>query len=754
VLQHPLRSIRRLAAVAAAALLPLLGACGERRPVPDPSASFAAELARAEAYADSLVAVQRAEGAKLKDEEVIALGYLERLRMGLGSPFRLIDHAVQDPRLSPEARRRTGAVLLAKTRAGEAYAVDPLALSTLPVHAERSPAAARLHRDLIERAVANAADPAEAELALRAAYTLAAAEQTVAPHAPALAARAAALARDRALARRDARALVAEAARTGRHPLALLREWRAARRFRVEAPAPTPRGAALELRAAAAAPALAQGIAAIPARASVESSAEGEAPASLLGRATARRLSVLASRHEPPPLAPLAVTLDRYDVELRRAVRGSAPAREAAERLLEEGRDEEHFVVEHARLARAHPAPVVAALALEAAVTLRTHNQEAVWHRGFPAPTVADLKRRYGLAAVDFDADVPLAWRPYYRRMLDDALADLELVLPSLDLQGLAVQFGRTGKEGAAVAVHDPHGRRIHLPPATGAGAIMHEIAHDLDWQVARRRFGRGGYGTDLALQAPDADAFTAAVRALPVAPVPDLKGSLEARRRYESRPTETFARLLDGYVTATLAARGRSNGYLSSYQDEVLSGHGTAVAPDARGRLGAAFLPLLMEASPLPSGARSEFGRLWGPRQAPGPLALVGEAVAAGGEGPAGRPGGSYSVVDRARLSDKARERIAQVERRRDELLADRAEALCRNPFLSLGPAGEARVERLVRHAARLKVRGIVRQEARAMGVGADPARLEAAWLDGDGPAALVLAPPAGAAGGCGAGE
>src|SRR5256885_7012387 len=32
------------------------------------------------------------------DELTISLGYLERLRLGLGSPFRLVDEALNDPR--------------------------------------------------------------------------------------------------------------------------------------------------------------------------------------------------------------------------------------------------------------------------------------------------------------------------------------------------------------------------------------------------------------------------------------------------------------------------------------------------------------------------------------------------------------------------------------------------------------------------------------------------------------------------------
>ncbi|MGH7466014.1 MAG: hypothetical protein ACREK1_12610, partial [Longimicrobiales bacterium] len=62
------------------------------------------------------------------DEVVIALGYAERLRLGLGSPFRLVETALRDPRLPEGARREVAWALLALTLSGETYAVDPIAL--------------------------------------------------------------------------------------------------------------------------------------------------------------------------------------------------------------------------------------------------------------------------------------------------------------------------------------------------------------------------------------------------------------------------------------------------------------------------------------------------------------------------------------------------------------------------------------------------------------------------------------------------
>ena len=81
-------------------------------------------VARGRAYAQELIGRER--GAEpLSAGDVVALGYLERLRLGLGSPFRLIDQALNDPRLDDATRRSTAQALLARTLDGHAYNVDP-----------------------------------------------------------------------------------------------------------------------------------------------------------------------------------------------------------------------------------------------------------------------------------------------------------------------------------------------------------------------------------------------------------------------------------------------------------------------------------------------------------------------------------------------------------------------------------------------------------------------------------------------------
>ncbi|HEX6036985.1 hypothetical protein [Longimicrobium sp.] len=706
-------------------LLCVIAACGKPERAPEPTAADV-ELARAWAGVRALAA---RDSAALTDAEVVTLGYVERLRLGLGSPFRLMDYALQDPRLDPAARHRTALALLQATREGRAYAVDPRALSLMGVDsAGRAAATARMHLDLVDGAVAGAPDPRDGELAVRAAYQLAAAEHLVTSQSPVLAAQAAALARDRVLARRDAERLLAAADSAGRHPLPLLREWRAARRFEVEAPTGAARPPYREVRAASRALPLA-------ARVRVVATGGGapereRVPIAPLPPAAARRLTMIAREFDPPPSAPIAVTLDRYGPEMRRAFGGSAGRRRAVEQFLARARTEERFAAELARLADGDdPHPRAALVAMEAAVALRAYAQETVWYPGFAAPLEADLKRAYGLASVGFDGDVPIHWHPFYRRMLGESLADLESVLPGLDLHGLSFRFGRTGREGSAIALHYPASRRIHLPPQTGPGTIAHEVAHDLDWQVGRDRYGRrGAYATDLALHRPDADHFAAAVRRLPLGPTGPRKGPEGAA--HDTRPAEAFARLFDGFVTSTLASRGRGNGYLSSLQDDVLTGHGTAVAPDARGEGAEAFLPLLMVASPLTEGQAAEFRLRWGARRTPGPLSLMGEVAAAGDDDASVRRGPWRSLVDLATLDADVRMRIGEVEAERARALQTRAMLVCANPFLSPVAEGEASVRALIDGAADARIRGILRRWARARGVDADPETLRAAWL------------------------
>ena len=183
-------------------LLPLLlvfAACGgDQRADLGPNVKH--ELSAGAAYAARLL-VAGHTGVP-DDQSVIALGYLERLRLGLGSPFRLADYALHDPRLGDDVRRPLAWAILGRTLNGDAYRIDPAALDCVGAsEAGYRPGIGRYHLQMIEAAIAEAADPRAGELAVRLAYTLAAGEGSVWRGAPRVVAQAAALARDRALAR-------------------------------------------------------------------------------------------------------------------------------------------------------------------------------------------------------------------------------------------------------------------------------------------------------------------------------------------------------------------------------------------------------------------------------------------------------------------------------------------------------------------------------------------------------------------------
>jgi hypothetical protein len=658
------------------------------------------------------------------DQEVIAAGYVERLRVGIGSPFRLMEYALRDPRLTPATRAPLVWALLDATRGGRGYQVDPRALARVASDS-RELSVAQGHLDLIERAVLGGGDPRAGELAVRGAYRLAAASHAVSPTAPVLAASAAALLRDRALARRDAETLLRHAAATRKHPFAVLVEWRKARRFEVEAPPGAERAPQVEEAAAAASVLLAGRVEAV----------RGALPAPGtrgLSPDVARRLAKLARAQSYPTQSPIWITVERYDEQLRRAAPSGRGARAAA-RFVERAHTEETLVAERALLADAAASvqEVLALLAVEASVGMRAYAQEKVWFPGFSAPTARDLERTFGLRDVEFDRGVPTSWRPYYRRMLGDALADLEVVLPSLDLQGATFRFGATGKEGVALAIHDPHGRAIHLPPTSGAGAIAHEVGHDLDWQVARALYGtRAGYGTEYAVRSGRSDRFAEAVRRMPAPPEVPLRGGAELQRRYTQRPAEIFARTFDGYVAAALAARGRSNGYLTAAQDDFIGGFGLALLPGTREEAAVPFMEMMTVASPVPGRARRDFLARWGPGRVPGAFDVAGRILANAAPVPRRAARVEPGMAELLAAGAGVRRSVADVMERRDGVLASWSAARCANPLAARAARGERAVTGMADAAAEASVRGIVLASARELGLDAAPAWLRAVWI------------------------
>jgi hypothetical protein len=328
-------------------------------------------------------------------------------------------------------------------------------------------------------------------------------------------------------------------------------------------------------------------IAALERRANTDSAPPVTHGASGLSGEAARKLAWVAAVRGAPPQAPVTVAVTSTVRPIRwtsETSSGVDPAKDPLVRFLDRAVNEEALAAEYslflARDTTRAPQPSLAVL--WAAVSLRAYGQERVWFPGDPGPTVPDLKNRFGLASVSFDANVPMSWRPYYLRMLGSTLADLQRVFPAFGVQGLGVHFGESPMRDAALAMHDPATRTIFLPVATSAGVIAHELAHDLDWQAARTRYGlRGTYSTDRAVR-QYRDRLAASMLELSDAgPGESSLGTDGARPLPSARPTEVFARNVDWFVTAVLARDGRMNGYLSAVQDGVITGYGAVAAPE-----------------------------------------------------------------------------------------------------------------------------------------------------------------------------
>lgn len=533
-----------------------------------------------------------AQAESISVPNAVALGYLERLRLGLGSPFRLIDYALADPMLPDSARQLIAYAVLQRTLDGDAYHAPPAALSLAgAAMSVLPPDLAARHVALIDSVVARASDPRGGELTVREAYRLAGADGAVGRRGPWLGTQAAALARDRALARRDVVALLAVARRTHVDPLGLVPVWRLERRFAVERPLMDPLRPDAEREALANVRSLVRELDSLGARerrADADSTPIRYAVAPPLSGEASRRMAWVAAVRAAPPQAPVTVAVTSTVRPVRwvagASSTGDEPMKAALTRFADRAVNEEALAAEYSLfLARdtAHVAQPSLAV-LWAAVSMRAYAQERVWFPGDEGPSVLDLKDRFGLATVSFDATVPTTWRRYYLRMLGSALSDLQRVLPAFGVRGLGVHFGESPMRDAALAMHDPATRTVFLPIATSAGVIAHELAHDLDWQTARTRYGlRGTYSTDRAVR-QYRDRLAASMLELSDAgPGESSLGTDGARAVPSARPTEVFARNVDWFVSAVLARDGRMNGYLSAVQDGVLTGYGAVAAPE-----------------------------------------------------------------------------------------------------------------------------------------------------------------------------
>ncbi|MGQ0646602.1 MAG: hypothetical protein ACT4P7_03465 [Gemmatimonadaceae bacterium] len=378
-----------------------------------------AEVASGLRFADSLD--RSADTRALAGSEALAPLYLERARIGVGSPFRLIEYALRDPQLSPERRRQVANAILGRSAEGYVYASPPEALDLL---SSRGPGLGLAHRDFIERVMDGAADVRAAELALRLAYQITATSGVTSPRAGAVAVAAIAQARDRTLTRRDAAALLVAARRKRLDPLDLVPVWRATRRFAVEQPLVDPATTSQERVASAMLPAL------LAELDSIRDPAPRNRRDRSLGMTTAVAASELAARRITPPQAPVMVTMGGFGGYVLGGAR-TAASRSARAAFVARSRSEESLVAEYARLRASESYPAEAALSVvTAAVAMRTYAQERTWFPGDEGPSALDVQGSLRLAALEFDPNVPAAWRPYYARLLQVVVHDLTRVLP------------------------------------------------------------------------------------------------------------------------------------------------------------------------------------------------------------------------------------------------------------------------------------------------------------------------------------
>ncbi|HUE96581.1 MAG TPA: hypothetical protein VMN39_07965, partial [Longimicrobiaceae bacterium] len=400
-------------------------------------------------------------------------------------------------------------------------------------------------------------------------------------------------------------------------------EWRRDSRFRVEQPGLVLTSARDEEAEARDGPVLALALRTLAQRQSVsitlvdvaDAGSRDERP--LLNGPAAARLRELTARRNYPPQAPVAVAVAiNRDGLLNRP--GLLPEeREARRRFAEEAWNEERMVAGAAAL-RAEGAFTghrPSLILLQAATFLRAWNQEEPWLPGDAGPTARELEARFGLAGIRFDDDLPEEWRQYYLSMLGRSLGDLHRVLPALSLRGLNIRIGDLPIESNALALHEPRTRTLYLPPTSGAGTLAHELAHDLDWQLARRRYGaRGGYATDMAVRDRRGDRIAAAMMELSFSLVqPTTEVPLTP---HMTRPAEVFARGVDWLVAAVLARDGRLGGYLTSFQDPILTGYGTTRGPDITGGAVPALLSILDGAAPVAEPLREWVLDTYGPNR------------------------------------------------------------------------------------------------------------------------------------------
>src|SRR3954468_17406460 len=103
------------------------------------------------------------------DARALSLSYLERARLGLGSPYRLIEQAVRDPRLPDSLGQDVAWTIVDRLFDGSVYEIDARALDLVS-----QPGAAAGHLAILNDVIAESDNPRVAEASIRVAYALAA----------------------------------------------------------------------------------------------------------------------------------------------------------------------------------------------------------------------------------------------------------------------------------------------------------------------------------------------------------------------------------------------------------------------------------------------------------------------------------------------------------------------------------------------------------------------------------------------------
>lgn len=620
---------QRASLTTAAGLLSLALAFGGIAARRQDATAAAADETRASAYFDSLSLLARADqprGAR-GDTAVIELGYLERLRLGLGSPFRLVDGALHDPRLSTHDGQQVALALVARLQRGDAYVQDPAALDGIgPWTAAGVGATGAGHLALIDSVVRAASAPRVGELAVRLAYLMSNADGSTARASAELGAGAAALSGDLVLAQQDLQRARRAAAAAHTSLLTELETRRANRAFRVEAPSLQQLSPAQRTEAMRDVPSVLAAIhhlALDTGATNATSAAAAATHADPLGASVADRLVRLGSRQ--PPVAAVAVTVRTHRDALIADTTAGVSLIQARRDLATQSVNEETLAGSYDLLATAADSSrrEAARTLLAAAVALRPLAQNAPTFATSDGPTPAQLRGEFGLAAVTFDPRVPQGWRPPYLANLRDGLRDMRRVLPAFSVTGLSVHVGMGGLPDSALAMHDPRTRTLYLSVYSSAGTVAHELAHDLDWQAARRLYANAaGYSTDRAMH-ETTGALASSIRGLAEARV--LRPMLRAGAPpVAERPAEIFARSVDWLVATSLAAEGRQNGFLSAAQDPVLTGY-AAGTPSAVGKVGAdALLSAVSQMTYVSDTTRSAFLSEWSDGSHVDPTLLV----------------------------------------------------------------------------------------------------------------------------------